>query len=94
MRIVILLSACVVLANAIDFRENIGIGRIVGGKDAKDGEFPWQVSIRNLAGIGYSHFCGGSIIDKKWILTSAACCLNQVKPCYFFKISFFLCYLI
>jgi len=77
MRIVILLSAGVVLANALDFRENIGIGRIVGGKDAKDGEFPWQVSIRNLAGIGYSHFCGGSIIDKKWILTSAACCLNQ-----------------
>ncbi|KAF5278811.1 hypothetical protein FQR65_LT03498 [Abscondita terminalis] len=43
--------------------------RIIGGHDADFGEFPYQVSLqyRNR------HFCGGSIIASKWILTAAHC---------------------
>merc|ERR1712013_213649 len=44
--------------------EQVGIGRIVGGEEAADGEFPWQVSLRTIGAIGSTHFCGGSIIDK------------------------------
>ena len=52
----------------------IATPRIVGGRQAPDGQYPYQVSIR------YSdtdnHKCGGSIIDKKWILTVAHCLLK------------------
>ena len=43
--------------------------KIVGGSAAKDGQFPYQVSLR----LNNKHFCGGSIINEKWILTAAHC---------------------
>merc|ERR550519_1863289 len=58
--------------------EQVGIGRIVGGEEAADGEFPWQVSLRSIGALGATHFCGGSIIDKDWIMTAAHCCAGQL----------------
>merc|ERR1712226_1435710 len=51
---------------------------IVGGEEAADGEFPFQVSLRTLNVIGMTHFCGGSIIDENWILTAGHCCAGQI----------------
>ncbi|XP_050663910.1 chymotrypsin-2-like [Leptidea sinapis] len=51
-----------------------GVSRIVGGDDAPEGGIPYQVSLRSLFN---SHFCGGSILNKRWILTAAHCTVGS-----------------
>lgn len=46
---------------------------VVGGVKVKGPEFPYIVSLRNLK----SHFCAGSILNERWII-SAAHCLKKV----------------
>ncbi|XP_060524883.1 serine proteinase stubble isoform X2 [Cylas formicarius] len=49
--------------------------RIVGGKNANFGRWPWQVSVRRTSFFGFSstHRCGGAILNENWIATAGHC---------------------
>ncbi|XP_031805084.1 chymotrypsinogen 2-like [Sarcophilus harrisii] len=42
---------------------------IVNGQNAVPGSWPWQVSLQRRG----NHFCGGSLISNKWVVTAAHC---------------------
>ncbi|XP_034406164.1 transmembrane protease serine 2 [Cyclopterus lumpus] len=50
--------------------------RIVGGTQAANGAWPWQVSLQ----INGQHICGGSIISRDWILSAAHCFQTHSHP--------------
>lgn len=49
------------------------------GVPARMGEFPHQVSLRFKVDDGLTHFCSGSIVDQRWVVTAAGCCVGKTN---------------
>ncbi|CAM5117604.1 unnamed protein product [Eretmochelys imbricata] len=64
-----LVQGAPVSQNPAVFGKQLVSGRIFSGQDAKDGAWPWQVSVQQ---IGF-HICGGSLISESWVLSAAHC---------------------
>ena len=48
--------------------------RIVGGREAEPGEWPWQIALIHAGGDPYlDQFCGGTLISPLWVVTAAHC---------------------
>ena len=48
--------------------------RIVDGGVANYGEWPWQIQM--VVADSHSHRCGGSLINKQWVITAAHCVID------------------
>lgn len=47
--------------------------RIIGGHDAKRGQFPYQISLQTCAYGTCNHMCGGAIVSPNVVITAAHC---------------------
>ncbi|XP_053685771.1 chymotrypsin-2-like [Sabethes cyaneus] len=63
---ILLVSLCLAVAAASPTWQE----RIAGGTDAGDGQFPYMVSLRDQQRM---HFCGGAILNNRWVITGAKC---------------------
>jgi secreted trypsin-like serine protease len=52
---------------------------IVGGQNAQPGQFPWQISLQFKSGQQFSHGCGGSILNTRWVVTAGHCVQGVTK---------------
>lgn len=53
----------------LKLKQETTLHRIIGGKPSTKGERPWMAALT----INGQQFCGGSLIDKQWVLTAAHC---------------------
>lgn len=51
-----------------------GENYIIGGQNARPGQFPSTVALRWATGV---HLCGGAIVNRWWVVTSAHCVANR-----------------
>ncbi|XP_043794770.1 trypsin-1-like [Apis laboriosa] len=76
LKLIIYITFLVAIASAKPyrgFRIPLLETRIVGGNEARQGQYPWQVSLQWGWLSATSHFCGGSILSDRWIITAGHC---------------------
>ncbi len=59
----------ILFATSLSWASLVTVQRIVGGEDANKADVPFIVSLRKNG----QHYCGGSFINKDWIITAAHC---------------------
>ncbi|XP_068207666.1 trypsin-1-like [Palaemon carinicauda] len=73
-----LVSTSVNVADVPCGRSQIRSAKIKGGTDAVPHQYPWVVSI-STSGPNSPHFCGGSLVHKRFVIT-AAHCVHHKRP--------------
>ncbi|XP_038062004.1 mannan-binding lectin serine protease 1-like [Patiria miniata] len=74
--------------SSFDPREHESETRIVGGREAVRGSWPWQALVKVFAP-NYDflevEICGGSLLNEEWVLTAAHCVTggNKYRPSFF-----------
>lgn len=76
---IFLLAAAVILFNT-------GVNGIMGGYDTILGQYPYQASLRRAVyhpGTNErltENFCGGAVLNRRWIITAAQCTTQNLIP--------------
>ena len=85
-RVVLLACLCFVIAGSTASRADPGTctserTKIVGGSRARLGDWPGQAVIRLYSEQGHQswHFCGGTAITDRWVLTAAHCMPDYIE---------------
>ncbi|XP_036403411.1 coagulation factor IXa isoform X2 [Megalops cyprinoides] len=64
--------------------EEVYLKRIVGGNDVIQGEIPWQAALIDKE--RHQVFCGGSILNDRWIITAAHCLVEGREGTFFIRV--------
>ncbi|KAG8178484.1 hypothetical protein JTE90_024644 [Oedothorax gibbosus] len=54
--------------------------RIVGGREARRGSWPWQVDLQDATYLTNGHICGGTLLNTEWFVTAAHCLMHHRMP--------------
>ncbi|XP_055640448.1 trypsin-1-like [Toxorhynchites rutilus septentrionalis] len=80
---VVWFASCVHFGVCTASSKGLSGDKIVGGVNADPHEFPYQISLQWNLGPNVTrrpiHFCGGSILNRNWVITAAHCRVRFTK---------------
>uniref|UniRef100_U5EZD4 Putative trypsin-like serine protease n=1 Tax=Corethrella appendiculata TaxID=1370023 RepID=U5EZD4_9DIPT len=80
---IIILSICLTLtAFSVVVHCKPTQNKVIGGDESGEHEFPYQVSLQWNDGFKPFHFCGGSIINERTVLTAGHCDVSYDRSGY------------
>jgi len=54
--------------------------RVIGGREAIPGSWPWQADLQIAVYYPNGHMCGGTLINAQWVVSAAHCFMNNGQP--------------